>query len=185
MSMKYSRRFFDFTFLRQERRQANILACVLFWSVLSYIGISRTVLSGAEVLGSSMVPTLADGDRVFLNRFSYLVETPRRGDIVAVDVPDYDGMCVKRIIALPGESVQIYDNRVIINGKSLDEPYLDRGVVTTSGALSTNTYQVAPNCYFVLGDNRGDSLDSREFGAVARTWIRGRVAGTGAVEYRY
>ena len=183
--MKYPRRFFDPTFRRHEKRSATMMACVLLWSVLSYLVISRGMLSGAQVIGESMYPTLTDGDRVFLNRLVYRLEPPRRGDVVAVDVPNYDGMSVKRVIALPGETVQIVNNSVFVNGRQLDEPYLADEVETWPGAMSTNAYQVAPVCYFVLGDNREESLDSRRFGAVSWEWIRGRIAGFGFVEYKY
>ena len=183
--MRRARRFFDPNFRPKERRQANVLACVLFWSVLSYLAISRAVISGAQVDGDSMVPTLFNGDRVILNRLRYRVTQPARGEVIALDVPGYAGMSVKRIIGLPGETVQIRNQMVYINGKPLDEPYLAPGILTWPVTLSTNVYEIAPNCYFVLGDNRYESLDSRRFGAVERTWIRGRVAGNEYAEYKY
>ncbi|MCE9614372.1 MAG: signal peptidase I [Lentisphaerae bacterium] len=183
--MKMSRQFFDPRFQLREHRQSHVLACILFWSVLSYVAISRVLVNGAEVQGHSMMPTLADGDRVFLNLWLYRIVDPHRGDVIALDVPGYDGASVKRVVALPGETVQVRDGAVFVNGHELDEPYLPPGIITRSGALSTNVYQVADDCYFVLGDNRDDSLDSRRFGAVSRSWIRGRVAGLGFAEFRY
>lgn len=183
--MKRTRKFFDFRFERRERRQAHVMACILFWSVLSYFAISRLLVNGAEVEGQSMSPTLEDGDRVFLNRWLYWIVGPSRGDVVSLDVPGYEGASVKRVIALAGETVQIRDGAVLVNGVPLAEPYLAEGVTTWAGAMSTNTYLISEDCYFVLGDNRADSLDSRRFGPVSRRWISGRVAGLGHMEIRY
>ena len=185
MPTKHRRKFFDPHFRPHEKRFASIMACIIFWSVLSYAFISRGVFSGAAVIGSSMHPTLGDGDRVFLNRLVYQLETPRRGDVVALEIPQFEDMSVKRIVALPGETIQIIDNTVLVNGRALDEPYLAGRMSTRPGALTTNVYRVDPFCYFVLGDNREDSLDSRSFGAIPAEWIRGRVMGSGLVQYKY
>jgi signal peptidase I len=183
--MAHKRKFFDPRYHAQEKRMASVAACIIFWSVLSYGVISRHVVGSAEVIGDSMRPSLADGDRVILNRLVYQLEPPRRGDVVAVDVPGYDGMSVKRVIALPGETVQIRDNMVFVNGSPLNEPYLAGRVHTHPGALTSDVYRVDASCYFVLGDNREDSVDSRRFGAVRREWIYGRVAGTEEVPYKF
>jgi signal peptidase I len=184
-SMKHRRKFFDPSFKPREHRQSHVLACILFWSVLSYFAISRLLVNGAEVQGESMSPTLQDGDRVFLNLWLYRLMGPQRGDVVAVDVPGYEGTSVKRVIALSGETVQIKEGAVFVNGQALPEPYLPPSVTTWSGVMSKEPYQIPADSYFVLGDNRGDSLDSRRFGAVPKGWIRGRVAGMGYAEFRF
>ena len=126
--------------------------------------------------GPSMQPNLYKGDRMMTEKVSYYFHAPQRGDVVAIDMPSYDDLSVKRIIALPFERIQIKDYRVYVNGRPLRERYLPKGVWTFSGPISTNTYVVEENCYFVLGDNRKLSVDSRYFGAVSKNCIVGRIA---------
>ena len=168
------RRFFDPKYCR-ERRRTYILACLVFWSILSYLGITHYVLQATQVVGTSMEPTLYDGDRLVINRLIYRLRDPRPGEVVAVVFPDEDAPAVKRIVAVPRDRVQIADDRVVVNGKPLDEPYVPAGNATTRGALSTAAYEVAANSYFVLGDNREASMDSRYLGAVTRDRIIGRI----------
>jgi signal peptidase I len=171
----YQRRFFDPRLCR-ERRRPTIVACVLFWSVLATIGIRQFIVFSADIVGESMAPSLADGERTFVNRWIMCFRPPERGDVVAFQSPDFDDMSVKRVIAMPGETVCIRDDRVFINGRQLLEPYLPRQIQTSPGLLSTHSYVVDKDCYFVLGDNRDASADSRYFGAVRREWIVGRIA---------
>jgi len=161
---------------RPEKRRSLILACLLFWSVISYRVISQYVVQATEIVGPSMAPTLADGERFIIQRWLYLLRKPRRGEIVAVRAPFPDDLSVKRIIGLPGERVRVRHGRVYVNDRELGEPYLAPHIVTLPGLLTTNTYEVAPDCYFVLGDNREVSEDSRFFGAVPREQILGRIA---------
>jgi signal peptidase I len=156
-----------------KQHRTLILACMLFWSVLSYFAIRTFVLEGSEVEGHSMEPTLKQGDHFILSHISYRFRNPRRGDIVALHTPDVSFMSVKRIIALPGESVAIRNGTVFVNGCLLQEPYLDPMMHTDPFKLAGHEYEVAPNCYFVLGDNRTGSLDSRQFGAVRRSQLEG------------
>jgi len=152
-----------------------ILACLLFWSIISYLLISRFVFQATEIVGSSMEPTLCPGARYVINRWIYRFRNPRRNEIITVWVPIHDEPSVKRIIALPDDSVEIRDEHVCINGYKIEEPYLMPGTHTVPGLVSTNAYVVEAGCYFVLGDNRGQSVDSRSFGAVRKEWITGRV----------
>lgn len=169
------RRFLDPRFVMVERRRATILTCLMLWSVISFLLVSRFVMTTAEVVGDSMLPTLHNGARYVLDRWAFHFRDPERGEIVALRLPGYDDLSVKRIIAFPYERVQVRDRRIYINDRALDEPYLRPGVVTGPGQLSASTYLVDPDCYFVLGDNRPNSLDSRFFGAVRREWIVGRI----------
>ncbi len=109
------------------------------------------------VLGRSMLPTLHDGERVFLNRLVYNLKTPVRGDVVVIlPLPDEDISIIKRVIGLPGESVEIRDGSVWIDGQRLLEPYLEGGTEGSYGPV-----EVPPDHVFVLGDNRQESRDSR------------------------
>jgi len=168
------RKLFDYS--RVPRRQrTHILAAMLFWSVLMYVGISRLVLYAVEVSGESMVPTLHDGERCVAHRWMLHVRPLKRGDIVAVQIPWFDSPVIKRIVALPVETVRVESGKVWVNDESLAEYYLPAGALTDGGGMDGKTFEVLPDCYFVLGDNRGASVDSRDFGAVRREWVLGVI----------
>ena len=168
------RRLFDFRSVPRPAR-ALILANMLFWSVISYLLISHFALEASEVVGPSMQPTLQDGDRYIINRWIYRWRDPRSGEIVALRMPGEDDLSVKRVVALPGDLVQFKRGDVLVNGKPLKERYLAAGVSTYGQGLSDKAFKVADGCYFVLGDNRPASEDSRVFGAIHRDWIVGRI----------
>jgi signal peptidase I len=123
------------------------------------------------VRGSSMNPGILDGDRILIDRFSLAFDGVDRGDVVVLSYPldpslDY----IKRVVGLPGDEVLMAGGRVWVNGRLLTEPYVSRG--------DTYTYEravVKEGHFFVLGDNRPHSADSREFGQVPRALLRGRV----------
>jgi signal peptidase I len=123
------------------------------------------------VRGSSMTPGIQDGDRILVEPWSYLLGPIERGDVVVLRYPlDPEIDYIKRIIGLPGDRVTLSQGEVWVNGARLDEPYVE--AVDPSSSLAT---QVEPGCYFVLGDNRPRSSDSREFGLVPERYVRGRV----------
>ena len=123
------------------------------------------------VRGSSMTPGIEDGDRILVEPWSYLFGGADRGDVVVLRYPlDPEVDYIKRVIGLPGDRVTLAEGRVWVNGHLLDEPYVAR--VDTSSYLSV---LVEPEHYFVLGDNRPRSSDSREFGQVPEELVRGRV----------
>ena len=123
----------------------------------------------------SMVPTLRVHDRVLVNKLSYKLHPVHRGDIVVFKAPEgsdpgIDDL-VKRVIGLPGETVSATNGHVDIDGKELPEPYLPKGTITTS----FSAVRLPPDHYWVMGDNRGNSKDSRVFGAITKKNIVGRV----------
>jgi signal peptidase I len=151
-----------------------LLVAVL--ATLSYFFLSRYVLQSVQVVGVSMSPTLHDSDQYFLNRWVYDFRAPRRGEIVVLRDPTDGEYCVKRVIALPGEAVAIKNGRLMVNGKELSEPYLPYGVKTfTPETVQDVKIACGKDSYFVLGDNRNNSYDSRFYGPVTRKSILGVV----------
>lgn len=176
------RRLFDFRPVPRGVR-TQILACMLFGSVLSYMGCSHFVIGMGEVVGQSMWPNLQDGDRFIINRLVYRWREPCVGEVVAVHLAEDEDLVVKRVIALPGDLVRIRGGRVTVNGRAREEAYLPPGTLTFGRAMHDRAYRIADNCYFVLGDNRAASEDSRMFGAVSRDRIVGRVLVPKAAEH--
>lgn len=131
-----------------------------------------------KVSGNSMVPTLHTGDYVVTEKISYRLREPKTGEIVVLKNPrDESQDFIKRIIAVPGDTIQIISNTVYLNGIPLKETYLPPGTPTRSGAYLTEgkSVKVAGNQYIVFGDNREHSSDSREWGSVTREEIVGRA----------
>jgi signal peptidase I len=128
--------------------------------------------SVSVVDGSSMAPTFPPGSRVYTAPIS----TPlKRGDIVLVDDGNKE-YALKRIIAVPSETIQMWRGYVFINRKMLREPYLTKHTYTFADPLSELArFKFAPNQYFVMGDNREYSVDSRRYGPVDRSQVKSRV----------
>lgn len=127
---------------------------------LGYV-LNNYVILKAEIPSGSMENTLMVGDRLIGNRLAYVFSEPKRGDIVMFDFPDdEEKLYVKRVIGLPGEHVEIIDGLVYINHSEtpLDEPYLKEAPDKFNG-----TYDVPEGCYFMMGDNRNSSWDSRKW----------------------
>jgi len=126
-----------------------------------------------EVLGPSMLPTLQEGERLLVSRLAYWSSTPQRGDIVIFHPPqDPQGTpLVKRVIGLPGDVIEVHEQRVILNGEPLDEPYLPPGTAT----IGVGSWEVPAGEYFVMGDNRPSSSDSRRWGTAPLDLIIGKA----------
>lgn len=139
----------------------EILSWVMtFVAAILIVAFAQTFLIiNAQVPTGSMVNTIQEGDRIFTFRLSYLFDDPQRGDIIVFRYPDNEKeRFTKRVIGLPGERVEIRDGKVYINDSEtpLDEPYVNG---TPTGNFGP--YEVPEDCYFMLGDNRNDSLDAR------------------------
>jgi signal peptidase I len=152
---------------------AHPFIVALLGVVLSY-AVFHSLVGSLIVEGESMSPTLEDGQFFMLNRLSYRLGKPMRGDIVVFKDPIQTDLSVKRIVGMPGEAISFKYPYVIINGVPLDEPYLPDNVGTI-GAVDSSTVVVMPNQYFVLGDNRNRSIDSRKLGPIKKSWIKGRI----------
>lgn len=134
------------------------------------------VVSITQVVGNSMHSTLENGEVLILNKFKYRFMDIERGDIISLQYADTKYL-IKRVIGLPGDSVSIRDNTLYINGELYVESYLDEGLVYDDFELSSLGYDTIPDdMYLVLGDNREDSLDSREIGLIRRDDIIGKVS---------
>lgn len=150
----------------------KILAYALILALAVALGLFvREYVAGvSSVVGDSMYDTLMTGDKVLITRLEYALGAPERGDIAQIELADRGGLYLKRVIGLPGETVELISGAVHINGQALNEPY---------AALSADDFyiELGEDEYFVLGDNRPVSYDSREedFGVVSAACFRGRV----------
>jgi len=147
-------------------------------ALLVALVIRTFVLAHFVVDGTSMVNTLHDGDRVFVNKLSYRLHDPNRGDVVVLhqfeDTQERD--LIKRVIGLPGETIEMRSCQVTIDGRLLDEPYLDPEVVqpgNCGGDFAPVT--IEDDHVFVMGDNRGGSQDSRDLGPIDGDELVGRA----------
>ena len=163
---------------------------VLEYVVLAVVAVAVALLiqqflvKPYRIPSASMEDTLMIGDRVLVDRISWRFGDPQRGDIVVFH-PPFDGpVLIKRIIGMPGDEIGLRDGNVYINGKLLDEPYVrvvngqkEPSLPFTNGLPWSlqSPYRVPQGSYFVMGDNRTDSGDSREFGPVERGQFVGRA----------
>lgn len=156
------------------RHRGATLVLIIALSFVSYLFFSRLVVTAVEVRGSSMSPTLVSGDMVILNRFAAITRVPERGQLVVLKDPETHELVVKRIIGLPEETVHVLFDHAYVNGKLLDEPYLYHARKLAKGALGKGV-TLPKGSFFVLGDNRNNSIDSRSFGPVPRENIVGVI----------
>lgn len=130
-----------------------------------------------EVVGTSMFPTYQNGEHLIANKVIYRFSKPQRGDVIIFKYSDTQDF-IKRIIALPGETVALRDGRYFVNNKLLDESaYLDSTVYTSGGEYLKEGEEITvpEDMYFVSGDNRPHSSDSRTFGPIDFNNIKGKV----------
>jgi signal peptidase I len=156
-------------------RRLLVFLLLLLLSVLCYFTINRYALSTVVVQGRSMAPTLEDGDHFLLNRLSYLCRAPKRGDLVVLRDPGHNDLAVKRIVALPGERLEIKQGKVFVNGRRFVEIYLPANTQTLLPAAHESSFTLGTDQYFVLRDNREDSEDSRFYGPVLKECIVGTL----------
>lgn len=151
---------------RRNRRRyyAYELFSLILYMVLIYVlcvGMIRYVGQKTVVEGSSMLPTLTDGDNLIVDKLSYRFSEPKRFDVIVFRyLYKEDSYYIKRVIGLPGETVQIRDGLIYINGELLEEDYGNAPMENPGRAIQPVT--LGPDEYFVLGDNRNVSSDSRD-----------------------
>jgi len=159
-----------------ERRAGNVRAWLR--DLLLSMGVSAFIIiflyQPVRVEGTSMLPNLEDQDRLFINKFAFRVGEIHRGDVVVFRYPkDQTKNYIKRVIGLPGDRVEIDHGSVMVNGRLLREPYVPTRYTDDRSLPST---LIPEGEYFVLGDHRNISSDSREFGPVERDLIYGKAA---------
>ncbi|GAB6933511.1 signal peptidase I [Calditerricola satsumensis] len=144
------------------------------------LGIRWFLFAPFVVDGSSMLPNLHDRDRLIVNKLAYRIGEPKRGDVVVVYIPSEDRDFIKRVIAVGGETVEMKNDVLYINGKPVEEPYLKRAKEEAHARGELYTLDFGPvtvpeGHVFVLGDNRGNSKDSRLLGPLPLEHVVGRA----------
>ena len=164
-------------FLRTLREWFIVIGSALLIAVV----LRTFVVQQFYISGPSMEPTLVGDDRVLVNKLAYRFGDPSRGDVVVFDrittnggVVQHDDL-IKRVIGLPGEEVEIRDCVVIIDGVPLIEPWLTPDMRTNCGVEEMDPVLVGSREIFVVGDHRDQSYDSRMFGTVSQSLIRGQA----------
>lgn len=156
----------------QQHRPAAVAALVLLLLAVGTVAVRTFVAVPVRIASDSMEPALAAGDVVLVSRSVPDVDELRRGDLVAFEDPRNGQRSVKRVIGLPGEEVVILDGVLHVDGRPTEEPWVDPEVVDGS---FMRTFRVPDGAVFVLGDNRMNSLDSRDYGPLDADDLEGRV----------
>lgn len=146
----------------------------LVFSALASVLIITFLYQPVRVEGTSMLPRLEDRDRLFINKFVYHLKAINRGDVVVFRYPeDEEKSYIKRVIAIPGDRFQIVEGQVLINGHAISEPYVPEEYRDNRSYAEIT---IPPDHYFMMGDHRSISQDSRVFGPVARELVYGKAA---------
>jgi len=148
--------------LFREIVETLLLTVVIFVLVNAITGRFR-------IDGSSMEPSLHDGEYVIVNRVTYRLQPPQRGDVIVFQ-REGSREFIKRVVGLPGETVEVRGGHVLVNGVALNESY-----IAQPNAYTMEPRKISPNEYFVLGDNRNNSSDSHNWGTVALNTIDGKA----------
>ncbi len=178
----------------QPARSGAIGRWLVEWAIILVLVVGLTfilrmfVIQTFSIPSGSMLPTLHIGDRIIVNKLSYDFHGVHRGDIVVFKRPPLEAQnyadLVKRVVGLPGETISTVNGNVYINGKLLSVPWLPTGPQSFTGPLASNAHQqfnmpgpvkIPEGYYYVMGDNRTDSEDSRYFGPIPKSLIVGRA----------
>ncbi len=151
--------------MKKENKKELLIYLII---ILAVILVRTYIVTPVRVNGSSMNETLKDGDILLLNKYEYKFKEIKRFDIVVIHYKNEK--FIKRVIGLPGETLEFKDNILYINGKKIEETFL-----TEETADFIYEGEIGKNCYFVMGDNRDDSLDSRFFDCFDEKTIMGKV----------
>lgn len=158
----------------------NIIDLIQFLAIVLaiFVVLRFFIAEPHKVFGLSMVPNFHDGDYIITNKLAARFSEPQRGEVIILQNPrDNSQVFIKRVIGLPGEQIKVSNGQVYINSEVLSEPYLPSGTNTQGGAYLSEEEEVTvpDNQYFVMGDNRGGSSDSREWGPISKDLIVGQA----------
>lgn len=148
---------------------------MLFFAVGIFLIVYLLILRPHKIKGQSMHPTFPDGEYLLTEKVSYYRGGPQRGDVVVFKPPISEDEFIKRIIALPGETISVQNGKVFVNGKELNEDYIK---VQTNGSAFLSegeVYTIPEGKYFTMGDNRQHSSDSRAWGPIEKKDITGKA----------
>lgn len=175
------RRFFSFRYVGSERRRANWVALLFLpAAIFFFLFCGRYLLGTGWVTDVSMTPTLSQGRFLWINKGLYRWRSPARGDLVVFRPPNEPRwLYIKRVVGLPGETISLQAGRLYVNGQPVPEPYAIEEPWLTLPPVS-----VPVGFVFVLGDNRGQSEDSRHFGPVSIRNLIGKVQPNGRFPLR-
>lgn len=150
---------------------------VLVFAIGIFFFVYLLIMRPHKIKGSSMNPTYLDSEFLLTEKVSYYLHEPKRGDVVVFKPPVSEDEYIKRIIALPGETVSIINGKFYINGTQLKESYISPDVYNSGGTyLEEGTQKTIPEgSYLTVGDNREHSFDSRSWGPITKEVIAGRA----------
>jgi signal peptidase I len=155
----------------------DILEVVVF-AIGIFFFVYLLIMRPHKIKGASMHPNFPDGEYLLTQKVSYYLSPPERGDVIVFKPPiSEDDEFIKRIVALPGETVKVENGRVYINGILLKESYLDEKLYTTSSSFlhEGEEYIIPQGQWIVMGDNRPHSSDSRSWGPITKKEITGKA----------
>jgi signal peptidase I len=155
-----------------KKEMVEWLKTIIFALLIAFL-VRNYLFQPYKVQMGSMQPTLHNNDLIMVNKITYRIKKPNRGDIVVFNPPGNTSNIhyIKRIVGLPGESVQVKEGKVFINQTELIEPYLSQ--IDTPGFVGPVV--LGADEFFVLGDHRNNSMDSRDFGAITKDHIHGKT----------
>ena len=155
-----------------QRRSVSLFREIIETVLLTAIIVLLVNLATGRfrIEGNSMEPNLHDSEYVLIDKVSYRLHPPERGDVIVFERAGEERDYIKRVIGLPGDTVEVRAGQVWVNGVALDEPYLSQTIRNDMPARV-----VQPDHYFVMGDNRNNSSDSRSFGPITEQSIVGRA----------
>lgn len=154
----------------------DILEVVVF-AIGIFFFLYLLVLRPHKIKGASMMPNYPDGEYLLTERVSYYLESPKRGDVVVFKPPVSEDEYIKRIIGLPSETISVKNGKFYVNNEVLNEKYIDSYVYTDGSSYlqEGQSITVSEGQYFVVGDNRSHSYDSRSWGPIKKSVISGRA----------
>ena len=150
---------------------------VLVFAIGIFFFVYLLIMRPHKISGVSMSPNYPDSEYLLTEKVSYYKSPPKRGDVVVFTPPVSSDDYIKRLVGLPGENISINNSKVYINNELLKEDYLKNDIITQGGNFlqEGQSYKVANEEFFVMGDNRAHSYDSRSFGPIKKKVISGRA----------